>query len=95
MNSKNYFVGAKNFKSISAPILLEATEIQLNEYDGAVVYAKFTEEDENILISGNIGAMVCAIAEMIIMISSKSNFPITALLKSITNTVYGIKTSEV
>lgn len=92
MDVKNDFVAVKNFKKVNSDVILDATTIY---HKGAIIYAKFDEDDNCEFISGNIGAMICAIAEIIIMMSKKSGFPITSIVKTILNDVYVLSDEEV
>lgn len=85
MNVKNSFSGSKNFKKISTEIVHESLSID-RDVD-AVVYAKNDEDDTNIFVVGNIGAMTCLIADMIILISEKSEAPISAILLTISTLI--------
>lgn len=81
----NYFVGVKNLREVNPGVMLEAVKIRCDK--GSVVYAKFTEDADSVFISGNIGASICAIGELIVMISKKSNVSIPTLIKAIINNI--------
>lgn len=81
MNVNNYFSGSKNFKKISTEIVHES--ISIDRDTEAVVYAKNTEDSTSMFVTGNIGAMMCLIADMIILISEKSGASISAILLTI------------
>ena len=81
MNVNNNFSGSKNFKKISTEIVHES--ISIDRDTEAVVYAKNTEDSTSMFVTGNIGAMMCLIADMIILISDKSGASISAILLTI------------
>lgn len=81
MNVNNNFSGSKNFKKISTEIVHES--ISIDRDTEAVVYAKNTEDSTSMFVTGNIGAMMCLIADMIILISEKSGASISAILLTI------------
>lgn len=81
MGIKNSFIGSKNFKMISSIIVDESVSIDRDTE--AVVYAKNVEDSTNMFVAGNIGAMICLIADMIILISEISGAPISAILLTI------------
>lgn len=81
MNVNNNFSGSKNFKKISTEIVHES--ISIDRDTEAVVYAKNTEDSTSMFVTGNIGAMMWLIADMIILISEKSGASISAILLTI------------
>lgn len=92
MDVKNSFIGIKNCRKINTELLHDS--LSINREADAIVYAKFTENSDCELVIGNIGAMICAIAEMIILMSKNSGFPISAIIKSIINAIYGTRGGE-
>ena len=88
MEINNYFVGVKNLKEVNPGVMLEAVKIPCHK--GTVLYAKFTEDIESVFISGNIGAAICAIAELIVMVSKKSNVSVPALVRVILSNIEGV-----
>lgn len=85
MGIKNSFIGSKNFKMISTEIVDESVSIDRDTE--AVVYAKNSEDGTSMFVAGNIGAMICLIADMIILISEKSGAPISAVLLTISTLI--------
>ena len=85
MGIKNSFIGSKNFKMISTEIVDESVSIDRDTE--AVVYAKNSEDSTSMFVAGNIGAMICLIADMIILISEKSGAPISAVLLTISTLI--------
>ena len=86
MNIKNSFSGSMNFKKISTEIVHES--VSINRDTDAIVYAKNADDNLNIFVVGNIGAMTCLIAEMIILMSKNSGFPISAILTTISHIIW-------
>ena len=86
MDIKNSFSGSKNFKKLSTEIVDESVSIDRDTE--AVVYAKNVEDSTSMFVVGNIGAMICLIADMIILISEKSGAPISAILLTISTLIY-------
>ena len=91
MAVKNSFSGIKNFRKISTEVMHES--LSINREDEAIIYAKSSEDSENILVIGNIGAMICLMAETIILISKNSGFPISAILATVSHTIIGLRGS--
>lgn len=91
MGVRNSFSGIKNGIKISSEVIHESSSI--NRVDEAIIYAKCTEDSESILVVGNIGAMICLISEMVILISKKSGFPISAILATVSHTIMGLRGS--
>lgn len=91
MAIKNSFSGIKNCRKISAEVIHES--LSINREDEAIMYAKSAEDSESILVVGNIGAMICLIAEMVILISKNSGFPISAILATVSHTIIGLRGS--
>lgn len=89
MSECNYFVGIKNFKNLSNDLLDEAVTCKIN--DGAILYAKTKENCNCVFVAGNIGAMTCLIAEMIILMSKNSGFSISAILTTITHIIWNVR----
>lgn len=85
MDIKNSFSGSKNFKKISTEIVHES--VLIDRDTEAVVYAKNVGDSTNMFVAGNIGAMTCLIADMIILISEKSGAPISAILLTISTLI--------
>lgn len=85
MNIKISFSGSKNFKKIGSEIVHESLSID-REVE-ALVYAKNVEDSTSIFVVGNIGAMICLIADMIILISEKSGVPTSAILLTISTLI--------
>ena len=85
MKIKNSFIGSKNFKMISTEIVDESVSIDRDTE--AVVYAKNAGDSTNMFVAGNIGAMTCLIADMIILISEKSGAQISAVLLTISTLI--------
>ena len=86
MSIKNSFSGSKHFKNISAEIVHES--VLINRDTDAIVYAKNTDDNLSIFVVGNIGAMTCIIAEIIILMAKNSGFPISAILTTITHIIW-------
>jgi hypothetical protein len=86
MDVKNSFSGSKNFKKIITEVVHDS--VSINRETDAIVYAKNTEDDMSIFVVGNIGAMTCLIAEMIVLMSKKSGFPISAILTTISHIIW-------
>lgn len=82
---KNFFSGSKNFKKISTEIVHESLSIDRDTE--ALVYAKKVDDSTNMFVAGNIGAMICLIADMIILISEKSGAPISAISLTISTLI--------
>lgn len=87
MEINNYFVGVKNLRKINHSVMLEAVKIPCNK--GTVLYANFTEDNGSVFISGNIDAAICAIAELIVMVSKKSNVSVPTLVRVILSNIEG------
>lgn len=85
MDIKNSFSGSMNFKKISTEIVHES--VSINRDTDAIVYAKNSEDSTSMFVAGNIGAMICLIADMIILISEKSGAPISAVLLTISTLI--------
>lgn len=85
MDIKNSFSGSMNFKKISTEIVHES--VSINRDTDAIVYAKNVEDSTSMFVAGNIGAMICLIADMIILISEKSGAPISAVLLTISTLI--------
>lgn len=85
MNIKNSFSGSMNFKKINTEIVHESVSIDRDTE--AVVYAKNSEDSTSMFVAGNIGAMTCLIADMIILISEKSGAPSSAVLLTISTLI--------
>ena len=83
---KNSFSASKNFKKINSEIVHES--ISIDRDTDAIVYGKNAEDSIDMFIFGNIGAMTCLIAEMVILMSKKSGFPISAILTTITHIIW-------
>ena len=81
MEIKNNITGVKNFEMVSNGIIFDALEFSSKE--GAVLYSKFTENGDCLFISGNIGVMLCAIADIILMMSKKTGVKSYTLLRVI------------
>lgn len=86
MNVKNSFSGSKNFKKINTELVHESVSIDRDT--DAIVYGKNAEDSINLFVVGNIGAMVCLIADMIVLMSKNSGFPISAILTTISHIIY-------
>lgn len=86
MDIKNSFSGSMNFKKISAEIVHES--VSINRDTDAIIYAKNTDDNSSIFVVGNIGAMTCLIAEMIILMAKNSGFPISAILTTISHIIW-------
>lgn len=91
MAVKNSFSGIKNCRKISTEVIHES--LSINRDGEAIIYAKCAEDSESILVVGNIGAMICLIAEMIMLISKNSGFPISAILATVSHTIIGLRGS--
>ena len=91
MAVKNSFSGIKNCRKISTEVIHES--LSINREDEAIIYAKCAEDSESILVVGNIGAMICLIAEMVMLISKNSGFPISAILATVSHTIIGLRGS--
>ena len=85
MDIKNSFSGSKNFKKLNTEIVHES--LSINQDTDAIVYGKYTEDSIDMFVAGNIGAMMCLIADMIILISEKSGAPISAVLLTISTLI--------
>lgn len=85
MDIKNSFSGSKNFKKLNTEIVHES--ISIDRDTDAIVYGKNAEDSIDMFVVGNIGAMVCLIADMIILISEKSGAPISAILLTISTLI--------
>lgn len=88
MEINNYFVGVKNLKEVNHGVMLEAVKMPCHK--GTVLYANVTEDNDSVFISGNIGAAICAIAELIVMVSKKSNVPVPTLVRTINSNIEGV-----
>lgn len=86
MDIKNSFSGSKNFKKIITEVVHDS--ISINRDTDAIVYAKNADDDMSIFVVGNIGAMTCLIAEMIILMAKNSGFPISAILTTISHIIW-------
>ena len=86
MGVKNDFVGIKNFKEVNNDLLDDAITCTIE--DGAIIYAKTKKDNNCVFVSGNIGAMTCLIAEMVILMAKNSGFPISAILTTITHIIW-------
>ena len=86
MDIKNSCIGSKNFKMISTEIVDESVSIDRDTE--ALVYAKTAGDSTNAFVAGNIGAMICLIADLIILISEKSGAPISAISLTISTLIY-------
>lgn len=83
---KNSFSASKNFKKISSEIVHES--ISIDRDTDAVVYGKNAEDSIDIFVVGSIDAMICLIADMIMLMSKNSGAPISAILTSLTNIIW-------
>ena len=83
---KTYFSASKNFKNINSEIVHES--ISINRDTDAIVYGKNAEDSKGIFVVGSIGAMICLIADMVILMSKNSGAPISAILTSITRIIW-------
>lgn len=86
MKKDKYFAGIKNFKEVNNDLLDDAITCTIE--DGAIIYAKTKKDNNCVFVSGNIGAMTCLIAEMVILMAKNSGFPISAILTTITNIIW-------
>lgn len=85
MDIKNSFSCSKNFKKISSEIVHES--ISIDRDTDAIVYGKNAEDSIDIFVVGNIGAMICLIADMVVLISKNSGAPISAILTTISHMI--------
>ena len=89
MKKDKYFVGIENFKEVNNDLLDDAITCTIE--GGAIIYAKTKKDNNCVFVSGNIGAMTCLIAEMVILMAKNSGFPISAILTSITNIIWNVR----
>ena len=89
MKKDKYFVGIENFKEVNNDLLEDAITSTIE--DGAIIYAKTTKNNNCVFVSGNIGAMICLIADMVILIAKNSGAPISAILTSITHIIWNVR----
>ena len=94
MDIKNSFTGIKNCREVNTNLIHDS--LSINKEDEAIVYAKSAENDDCddcVFVSGNIGAMIYLIAEMIILISKNSGVSISPILATISSIIIGLRGS--